>query len=144
MCAQGESYSSPGRSFDIDPALLERRYKALQWRLHPDKMGHKPPEERQFSAHHASLVNLAYSILKSPLSRANYLVLEAREQVEETDDPAQLSALLARNRAQQEGLVAGLSAAFRADDLRQAVGLTHQLQYLAKLEAEIVHKMPQL
>ncbi|KAG2500829.1 hypothetical protein HYH03_001591 [Edaphochlamys debaryana] len=155
-------------TFDLAPAFLEKRYKALQWNLHPDKMGHKAPEEREFSAQQAALVNLAYSILKAPLSRANYMlmlrgisagdnhegtiedpellmqVLEAREEVEDTSDPATLSALLARNRAQQEGLVGQLSAAFRDGDERRAVGLVTQLQYLAKLEAEIIKKLPQL
>ncbi|GLC43808.1 hypothetical protein PLESTB_000910100 [Pleodorina starrii] len=162
-----ELFSLPA-TFDLSPQLLERRYKALQWNLHPDKMGHKPAEEREFSAKQASVVNLAYSILKSPLARANYMlalrgisagehfegtiedpellmeVLEAREEVEGTDDPATLSALLARNRQQQERLVAALSAAFRSGDTRGAVALTHQLQYVTKLEQEIVKKLPQL
>lgn len=64
----------PETSFDINPQLLERRYKALQWNLHPDTKSLKPPEEREFSTQQAAVVNLAYSILKSPLSRANYLV----------------------------------------------------------------------
>ncbi|KAG2445892.1 hypothetical protein HXX76_000496 [Chlamydomonas incerta] len=163
-----ELFSLPGNSFDLDPQLLEKRYKLLQWNLHPDKMGHKPPQEREFSAAHASLINLAYSILKSPLSRANYLlalkgvnageafegtiddpellmeVLEAREEVEGTDDPAALSQLLAHNRQQQAGLVGRLSAAFRSGDTGAAVSLTHQLQYVARLEQEIVKKLPQL
>ena len=37
-------------------------------------MGHKPAEEQEFSARHSAAVNLAYAVLKSPLSRANYLV----------------------------------------------------------------------
>ena len=70
--------------------------------------------------------------------------MEAREEVEETDDPAKLSTLLARNRTQQAGLVAALSTAFRSGDMRAAVGLTNQLQYVAKLDQEIVKKLPQL
>jgi molecular chaperone HscB len=70
--------------------------------------------------------------------------MEAREEVDSTDDPAILSALLARNRQKQEDLVQALSAAFRSDDTRAAVALTNQLQYLAKLEHEIVKKLPQL
>lgn len=157
-------------TFDIDPQLLEKRYKGLQWNLHPDKMGRKAAEEQEFSAQHASNVNLAYSVLKSPLSRANYMlmlrgvnagdsfegtiedpellmeVLEAREEVESTDDVQRLQQLLARNRQQQEALVRGLSEAFRAGEgqLDRAVALVTQLQYLARLEQEIVKKLPQL
>ncbi|GFR46918.1 hypothetical protein Agub_g8565 [Astrephomene gubernaculifera] len=161
-------FALPSGKFDLDPQLLERRYKSLQWNLHPDKMGHKPAEERHFSAQQASLINLAYSILKSPLARANYIlalrgisagdnfegtiddpellmeVLEAREEVEATHDPALLAPLLQRNRQQQAGITAALAAAFRADDMRRAVQLTHQLQYLTRLEQEIVKKLPQL
>lgn len=73
-------------------------------------------------------------------------VLEAREEVESTDDVQRLQQLLARNRQQQEALVRGLSEAFRAGEgqLDRAVALVTQLQYLARLEQEIVKKLPQL
>ncbi len=73
-------------------------------------------------------------------------VLEAREEVESTDDAQVLQQLLARNRQQQEGLVRGLSEAFGAGEggLDRAVALVTQLQYLARLEQEIVKKLPQL
>jgi hypothetical protein len=70
--------NTPSRSseptFDIDPASLERRYKLLQWTLHPDKSVTRTPEERDFSAAHAAQINQAYGVLRRPLSRANYLV----------------------------------------------------------------------
>jgi curved DNA-binding protein CbpA len=61
-------------AFDIDEAALERRYKLLQWTLHPDKSVSRTPQERDFSAEHASHINQAYGVLRRPLSRANYLV----------------------------------------------------------------------
>ncbi len=81
----------------------------------------------------------------SPASACTWAqVMEAREEVDDTDDPGRLAQLLARNRAKQEGLVGRLSAAFKAGDMAAAVGLTHQLQYVAKLEQEIVKKLPSL
>ena len=71
-------------------------------------------------------------------------VLEAREEVEETDDPKRLHALLSANRERQQALVAQLSRAFAGGDLRAAGGLTTQLTYLFKLEQEIVNKAPSL
>lgn len=65
---------SPTTTYDIDPAALERRYKLLQWQLHPDKTVQRTEEEKEFSAAQASLINQAYSVLRSPLARANYLV----------------------------------------------------------------------
>lgn len=61
-------------SFDLDPAALEKRYKLLQWQLHPDKTVNRSPEEQQFSAEQATRVNQAYGVLRHPLSRANYMV----------------------------------------------------------------------
>jgi molecular chaperone HscB len=69
-------------------------------------------------------------------------VLEAREEVEATDDPKRLKALLSANRGKQQALVAQLSQAFARGDLSAAAGLTTQLTYLAKLEHEIVDKVP--
>lgn len=64
----------PRATFDIDEASLERRYKLLQWTLHPDKAVTRSPQERGFSAEHAAHINQAYGVLRRPLSRANYLV----------------------------------------------------------------------
>lgn len=61
-------------TFDLDPAALEKRYKLLQWQLHPDKTVTRSPEEQHFSAEQATRVNQAYGVLRHPLSRANYMV----------------------------------------------------------------------
>jgi hypothetical protein len=61
-------------TYELDPAALEKRYKLLQWQLHPDKSAGKTPEERQYSADQATLINQAYGVLRNPLSRANYMV----------------------------------------------------------------------
>ena len=61
-------------TYDVQPSALEARYKRLQWNLHPDRVTTRPPQEREYSATQASLVNRAYSVLKSPLARANYIV----------------------------------------------------------------------
>lgn len=65
-------------TFDLDPAALEKRYKLLQWQLHPDKAVNRTPLEQQFSAEAATRVNQAYGVLRRPLSRANYMVRPAR------------------------------------------------------------------
>ncbi len=64
----------PRQTFELDAAQLERRYKRLQWSLHPDKAVGRQDHEQAYSAEQATLVNRAYSVLKSPLYRANYLV----------------------------------------------------------------------
>ena len=97
---------------------------------------------RRFAASHTLSLRNDFLVLFN--THTHTQVLEAREEVEGTDDPAALAQLLAHNRRQQEGLVGRLSAAFRAGDMGAAVSLTHQLQYVAKLEQEIVKKLPQL
>lgn len=61
-------------AFDLDVAELERRYKALQLRLHPDRFGTASPLEREHAAQQAAAVNQAYDVLKRPLRRAHYIV----------------------------------------------------------------------
>lgn len=61
-------------AFEIDAAALERRYKLLQWSLHPDKAAARSEQERGLSAEAAARINQAYGVLRRPLSRANYLV----------------------------------------------------------------------
>lgn len=62
-------------TFDVDVSALERTYKSMQRRLHPDKFSTSShPEERAHSENQAALVNQAYSTLRTPLSRARYLV----------------------------------------------------------------------
>jgi DnaJ-domain-containing protein 1 len=68
--------------------------------------------------------------------------MEAREEVEETDDQHKLRQLLAGNVAEQAGLVRRLSDAFKRGALTEAVATTTHLTYLAKLEHEIRTKLP--
>ncbi len=65
-------------SFDVDVTELERTYKAMQRRLHPDKFSTANPKERAHSEDQAALVNQAYSTLRTPLARARYLVWSVR------------------------------------------------------------------
>ena len=62
--------------YALDPRDLERRYRELQWALHPDRLTGPGREAREVAhgAAAAALVNQAYGVLRSPLARANYLV----------------------------------------------------------------------
>ncbi|KAI8467380.1 MAG: hypothetical protein J3K34DRAFT_523776 [Monoraphidium minutum] len=152
-------------TYDVDEASLERRYKLLQWSLHPDKAVGRTPQERGFSAEHAAHINMAYGVLRRPLSRANYLlmlagvpagdhfegtledpellmeVMEAREEVEATDDPHALESLLRSCQASQRRLEGELSGAFKARENGRAAALVAQLTYYVRLEEAIVAKI---
>lgn len=67
--------------FDVNPGELEKRYKTLQFRLHPDRnVATVAAEERQHAADQASALNAAYRVLRSPLARAKYLLRLTRSE----------------------------------------------------------------
>lgn len=61
-------------SFDVDAVLLGERYRELQNATHPDKFSSAGESEKMRALQLNSLVNEAYSTLKSPLRRAGYLL----------------------------------------------------------------------
>ena len=64
----------PKPAFEVDIPSLEASYKALQFRLHPDRFATRPSEEQKYAASQSALVSHAYKTLRSPLKRAEYLV----------------------------------------------------------------------
>ena len=64
----------PKPTYDVSVRQLEASYKGLQKTLHPDKFGRQGAQQQEYSAEQSSLVNRAYTTLKSPLHRAVYLV----------------------------------------------------------------------
>jgi len=63
---------SPG--FDIDLSELTKRYRDLQNAVHPDKFSNSADQEKLQAVQRAAQVNDAFSVLKSPLLRAQYLL----------------------------------------------------------------------
>lgn len=61
-------------AYDLDKRILEARYKTLQRDLHPDKFATRDSRQQEYSAEQSSLVNRAYTTMRSPLQRALYLV----------------------------------------------------------------------
>jgi molecular chaperone HscB len=60
--------------FDVDTKDLERRYKKMMAQLHPDRFMQKSEEEQRYSSAHSSTLNDGYRTLKSPHSRAAYML----------------------------------------------------------------------
>ncbi len=54
---------------DADPAVIERAYKALSMKHHPD---HAPATERQSATRRMQALNEAYSVLSDPEKRRRY------------------------------------------------------------------------
>ncbi len=62
------------RTFAVDAAVLDARYRELQREVHPDRFATASDAERRLSMQMATQVNEAYRTLKAPLPRARYLL----------------------------------------------------------------------
>lgn len=60
--------------FDLGIKNLEVAYFALQTKLHPDRFASKSEKEKMFSMQQSTSVNEAYEILRTPLTRAEYML----------------------------------------------------------------------
>ncbi|KXJ21179.1 iron-sulfur cluster co-chaperone protein HscB [Exaiptasia diaphana] len=79
-----EIMDSP-ETFLVDIPQLQKMYRDLQFRLHPDRFSKCTPEEQNLSALHSSIINKAYNTLLKPLSRGKYLLKQHGISVEQTD-----------------------------------------------------------
>ena len=61
-------------SFDVDLSVLPQTYQQLQRLTHPDKFASGSDQQKLVAIQKNAQVNDAYSVLKSPLSRAEYLL----------------------------------------------------------------------
>jgi len=69
------------RIFRLDAVSLDKRYREIQAKVHPDKFAHAGDAERRLSLQWATRVNEAYLALKRPLSRAQYLLQLAGHEI---------------------------------------------------------------
>jgi len=148
--------------FRLDLAQLERSYREIQSRVHPDKFVHASDAERRASVQSATQVNEAYRTLKNPIARARYLLaqlevdvqtesnaampaeflleqMQWRESVEEAADrPDELTGLAARLRSEMQAYYSELEAHLdRERDYAHAAGVLRKLMFLERLREEI-------
>ncbi len=151
-------------AYALETEALERSYRDIQSRVHPDRFAHAGDAERRASLQWTTRVNEAYRTLKDPVQRAKHLLdlngvdvafetntqmpsdflrqqLELREELEqaihEKDAPG-LDRMRERLRSQQQALGAQIAAAIDdKKDYRGAAGLVRKLMFLDRLDAEI-------
>jgi molecular chaperone HscB len=158
-----ELFDLPVR-FQIDLDQLERSYRNVQARVHPDRHAAGTAGERRVAMQWASRANEAYRTLKSPQRRAAYLCeragvpieaesntampgsflmqqLEWREAVgdaRESGEPAALERIKSTMQAERDRLQRELGAALDDEqDHALAATLVRQLMFIDKLAAEI-------
>ena len=61
-------------SFFVDDEALKKAYQTQVTRFHPDNFATKSQAEKLQALQNTSLVNSAYTALKTPLNRASYLL----------------------------------------------------------------------
>ncbi len=148
-------------AFAVEPDALERSYREIQSRVHPDRFAHAGDAERRASLQWTTRVNEAYRTLKDPVQRAKHLLelngvdvafetntampadflaqqMELREALEDAKDASALDALrrnLLKDRQSLEKAIA--DAIDVSKDYGNAAGLVRKLQFLDKLDSEI-------
>ena len=150
--------------FSIDVPALEKAYREIQSRVHPDRFAHAGDAERRASLQWTTRVNEGFQVLKHPVSRARHLLelhgvdvafetntampqqflmqqMELREALEQAlaakshEQLAKLQTDLGEDRRSLERQLA--QRIDRDKDYAGAAGLVRELQFLEKLEAEI-------
>jgi molecular chaperone HscB len=151
-------------AYALETDALERSYREIQSRVHPDRFAHAGDAERRASLQWTTRVNEAYRTLKDPVQRAKHLLelhgvdvafetntamppdflmqqMELRESLEEATakkDSSRLDLLrkdLGKSRLSLQRQIA--EAIDTKKDYAGATGLVRKLQFLDKLDTEI-------
>jgi molecular chaperone HscB len=148
-------------AFSLASDALERSYREIQSKVHPDRFAHAGDAERRASLQWTTRVNEAFQVLKNPVSRARHLLelqgvdvafetntamppeflmqqMALRETLEEAKDAAALEALRGNLRKEKSGLEKQIGDAIDGrKDYPAAAGLVRKLQFLHRLDDEI-------
>ena len=68
-----EMFNLPAQ-FALDSADLQQRYRQLQQTLHPDRFANASERDRLLAVQRSAQLNDAYTTLREPLARAEYLL----------------------------------------------------------------------
>ena len=151
-------------SYGMDEETLEKAYREIQARVHPDRFAHAGDAERRASLQWTTRVNEAYRTLKDPVQRGRHLLelngvdvafetntqmpteflmqqLELREELEAATgkkDPSRLERLRAGLLASKKALEKDIAAAIDGrKDYGGAAELVRKLMFLDRLDGEI-------
>jgi molecular chaperone HscB len=151
-------------SFRLDQEALERAYRDIQSRVHPDRFASAGAAERRASLQWTTRVNEAYRSLKSPVQRAKHVLelhgvdvafetntqmpadflmqqLELREALEgavQRKDGGALDGLRSSLSASKKDLEREIGAAIDdRKDYRGAAEPVRKLMFLERLDAEV-------
>ena len=151
-------------AFALEAEALERSYRDIQSKVHPDRFAHAGDAERRASLQWTTRVNEAYRTLKDPLQRAKHLLelrgvdvafetntampadflvqqMALRELLEEavqTKDAAALDTLRKNLAGEKRALESRIGESIDANnDYAGAAGLVRKLMFMDRLDTEI-------
>jgi molecular chaperone HscB len=107
------------RAYDVDAPALERSYRELSLKLHPDRFAQADAKERRLSLEQTTALNEAYKTLKDPVKRAFYLLKLQGVDLDRDDASAQKNMPLDFLEEVME-LREALDEAIQAKDLERA------------------------
>ncbi|OZB05360.1 MAG: co-chaperone HscB [Idiomarina sp. 34-48-12] len=147
-------------AFNLDAAELQQRYRKLQQTMHPDRFANGSERDKLMAVQRTSQLNDAYQTLRSPLSRAEYLLelrgielaheqttlqdpeflmaqMEWRERIEEVDDFDALDAAYKDLQEQMRDLQSELEQQLTSDANEEAANTVRKLKFMHKLHHEL-------
>ncbi|KAJ2228294.1 molecular chaperone [Coemansia sp. RSA 1722] len=147
-------------TFAINVVDLRLNFLKLQQAVHPDSYSQREQIEHKLAETQSSWINHAYSTLKDPLSRAQYLlklsgneiaeedqitdpdllmeIMETREEIEMAKTEQEMAAIKQRNDEKIADVMYDLKVAFAVRHIDRAKLLTNKLQYLRRV-AQAIH-----
>lgn len=151
-------------AFQVDSALLNERYLALQKSLHPDNFSAASAQEQRLAIQKSAEINDALCILKDPITRADSIIAintgetenpeeksnndidflmqqmewrETLENIENRQDTDKLTTFTQEINQIRHAILSELSTALDAQQWDIARAITDKLRFIKKLQAEI-------
>ena len=151
-------------AFQVDSALLNERYLALQKSLHPDNFSAASAQEQRLAIQKSAEINDALRILKDPITRADSIIAintgetenpeeksnndidflmqqmewrETLENIENRQDTDELTAFAQEINQIRHAILSELSTALDAQQWDIARAITDKLRFIKKLQTEI-------
>ena len=151
-------------AFQVDSALLNERYLALQKSLHPDNFSAASAQEQRLAMQKSAEINDALRILKDPITRADSIIAintgetenpeeksnndidflmqqmewrETLENIENRQDTDELTAFTQEINQIRHAILSELSTALDAQQWNIARAIADKLRFIKKLQTEI-------
>ena len=151
-------------AFQVDSALLNERYLALQKSLHPDNFSAASAQEQRLAMQKSAEINDALRILKDPIARTDSIIAlntgeqenpeeksnkdigflmqqmewrETLENIENRKDTDELTAFTQEIDQIRHTILSELSTALGAQQWNVARAMTDKLRFIKKLQTEI-------